>query len=125
LIGRIHHRHEFDELARGRRVQTTTLWCRHLDDPTVVPVRVAFAIGRNVANAVRRNRLRRRLRAILLGLAVPGGLLVDGRLVQGRLLIGARSAALERTFVELRQEVGELLQALAAGRPVLPAGGAR
>jgi len=125
LIGRIRHRHEFDELARGRRVQTATLWCRHVDDPTVDPARVAFAIGRDVGNAVRRNRLRRRLRAILGGLSVPGGLLVDGRLVRGRLLVGARATSLERTFGELQHEAGQLLHALAFGQPPRPAGGGR
>jgi ribonuclease P protein component len=36
-------------------------------------VRVAFAIGRHAGTAVRRNRLRRRLRAILATLDLPEG----------------------------------------------------
>ena len=65
MIGRIQRRREFAELSRGRRAKTETLWCRYVDDPQLVPPRVAFAIGRVVGTAVRRNRLRRRLRAIL------------------------------------------------------------
>ena len=42
-----------------------TLWCRYLDDPDVVPPRVAFAIGRAVGGASIRNRLRRRLRELV------------------------------------------------------------
>ena len=41
------------------------LWCRYLNDPAVTPVRVGFAVGRSYGRAVERNRLRRRLRAIL------------------------------------------------------------
>jgi len=64
---------------------------------------VAFAVGRSVGPAVTRNRLRRRLRHVLAD---------DVRtslLSHGLLLVGARPAAVERSFDELRAEVGELL----------------
>lgn len=64
---------------------------------------VAFAIGRAIGNAVVRNRLRRRLRAILSDSAVPPGLL----------LIGARPGVVELTFDDLRSTMGRLLSKLA------------
>jgi ribonuclease P protein component len=50
------------------------------DDEATVP-RVGYAIGRHCGNAVTRNRLRRRLRAVVADLAVtlpPGAYLVSG-----------------------------------------------
>lgn len=114
MIGRIHRRREFAELSRGRRAQTETLWCRYVDDPQLVPPRVAFAIGRVVGTAVRRNRLRRRLRAILGAQAGAGG-----PLHHGGLLVGAVAGAAERSFEQLSGEVVRLLaDVLAAPRPL-------
>jgi ribonuclease P protein component len=84
------------------------LWCRYLDDP-IAPPRVAFAIGRAVGPAVARNRLRRRLRE-LLRTASSGD---HPPLAHGRLLVGARPGAAERSFVELGDEVSALLSAVA------------
>jgi len=64
--------------------------------------RVAFAIGRAAGNAVTRNRLRRRLRAILATAELPSGLL----------LVGAGPAATELTFDTLRQRVDGLVDAI-------------
>ncbi|MGI9031158.1 MAG: ribonuclease P protein component [Ilumatobacteraceae bacterium] len=111
MIGRVRHRREFEELSRGRRARTETLWCRYVDDPQLVPPRLAFAIGRAVGPAVRRNRLRRRLRAIVRAAASPGG-----RLDHGGLLIGAAPAAVEQSFAQLRDEVGRLLDAVSNAR---------
>jgi ribonuclease P protein component len=63
---------------------------------------VAFAIGRAVGNAVTRNRLRRRLKAILADSDVPTGLL----------LIGARPAAVELSFDDLRVVLVKLMSEL-------------
>ena len=104
MIGRIQRRREFAELSRGRRAKTETLWCRYVDDPQLVPPRVAFAIGRVVGTAVRRNRLRRRLRAIL---GARAG--VAGPLHHGGLLVGAIPGAAERSFDQLDGEVVRLL----------------
>jgi ribonuclease P protein component len=79
------------------------LWCTYLSDPDAVPPRVAFAIGRSAGSAVTRNRTRRRLRAILAGMA--------GRppLVDGWVLIGASARATELSFDDLRGEMHRLL----------------
>ena len=104
MIWRIHERRAFQTLARsGRTVRTETLWCTFLNDPAAQPLRVAFAVGRSVGSATRRNRLRRRLRAIVAAL-VPG---VGLRC--GWLLIGAKPAASKHTFDALRNEVAILL----------------
>jgi ribonuclease P protein component len=109
VIGRIHERRRFEELRRvGRRAGTDHLWCRYLPDPTAVPPRAAFAIGRTIGPAVVRNRVRRRLRALLRDAATTG------HLPPGWLLIGARPAVGELTFDELRTELRRLLSAVPA-----------
>jgi len=85
LIGRIRERRSFERLrADGRRVRSEHLWCTFLADPAARPPRVGFAIGRAAGSAVARNRLRRRLRAIISASArsadiSPGWLLVGSR----------------------------------------------
>ena len=44
----------------------------------MTPPKVAFAIGRPVGTAVTRNRVRRRLKAVLRDSSVPAGLLLVG-----------------------------------------------
>jgi ribonuclease P protein component len=104
LIWSIRGRRAFQTLARsGRTARTETLWCNFLNDPAAVPLRVAFAVGRSIGPATRRNRLRRQLRAIVAAIAPDLGLR------QGWLLIGALPAASKHTFVSLRSEVTSLL----------------
>jgi ribonuclease P protein component len=79
------------------------LWCTFLNDPAAAPLRVAFAVGRQVGPATRRNRLRRRLRAIVAAIAPDVGL------DHGWLLIGTTPAATEHTFETLRNETKTLL----------------
>ena len=106
MIWTIRGRRAFQTLGRsGRTVRTETLWCTFLDDPAAVPLRVAFAIGRSIGSAVRRNRLRRRLREAVRVVAA------ELQLQRGWLLIGAKPAAGKHTFESL---LGEL-QALLAG----------
>jgi ribonuclease P protein component len=62
---------------------------------------VAFSIGRALGSAPTRNRLRRRLRAILHEL--------EPALRPGALLIGAQPKAIELTFDQLRGEVAALM----------------
>jgi ribonuclease P protein component len=100
LIDRVRERDAFVRLRRdGVRVRTDPLWCSFVLDPDLVPPQVAFAIGRAVGSAVSRNRLRRRLRALLANSDVPPGLY----------LIGARVPACEHTFADLDRTVAALL----------------
>jgi len=101
LIDRVRERDAFVRLRRdGVRVRADPLWCSFVLDSDLVPPQVAFAIGRAVGSAVSRNRLRRRLRAVLANSDVPAGLY----------LIGARVPACEQTFAEVEQSVAELLR---------------
>jgi ribonuclease P protein component len=100
LIDRVRERDAFVRLRRdGVRVRTDPLWCSFVLDPDLVPPQVAFAIGRAVGSAVSRNRLRRRLRAVLSECDVPPGLY----------LVGARVPACEHTFGELEATVSALM----------------
>jgi ribonuclease P protein component len=104
LIWRIRGRRAFQTLARsGRTARTETLWCTFLNDPAAVPLRVAFAVGRSVGSATRRNRLRRQLRAIVASITAEIGL------DHGWLLVGATPAAGKHTFGSLRSEAITLL----------------
>jgi ribonuclease P protein component len=73
------------------------------------PPRVAFAIGRPVGNAVVRNRVRRRLRALCTTYAAD---LVVGHCY----LVGATPAAAEATYGELDDAFRALLAATASAR---------
>ncbi len=99
MIGRIRSRDTFDRLRRdGTRLRVDPLWCTFLHEPDLESPHVAFAIGRSTGNAVTRNRLRRRLRALLAASdAVPGWYLV-----------GATPTTVELTFAELERCVDEL-----------------
>ena len=68
--------------------------------------RVAFALSRRLGTAVMRNRIRRRLRALLRGLA--------GDLAPGRYLFGTRAAASAVTYRRARAELVELLSVAGA-----------
>lgn len=63
---------------------------------------MAFAISRNVGNAVTRNRIRRRSRAILSDLDLPSGFY----------LIGCRPETSELTFDSIRSTLEKLPQRL-------------
>lgn len=85
------------------------VWLTHLpaepgDDG---PVRVAFAIGRTVGGAVVRNRLRRRLRAILLD-----AIRSSQRIPPGAYLVGVRPEATTLSFAELRTRMHAALREL-------------
>ena len=100
MIDRIRSRHEFERLRRqGRRLRVEPFWCTHLLDSSLHAPRVAFAISRTVGNAVTRNRLRRRLRAILSQLEVPNGWY----------LIGCQPAAAELTFDQLQHTLERIM----------------
>jgi ribonuclease P protein component len=111
LIDRIRQRDAFLRLRRdGVRVRIDPLWCSFVPDSEVVPPQVAFAIGRATGSAVQRNRLRRRLRAILRECDVPPGLL----------LIGAGTRVNEHTFAELETCVRSLIEKMVARSVTTP-----
>jgi ribonuclease P protein component len=87
-----------------------------LDDDSDGPPRVAYALSKRVGNAVVRNRLRRRLRAICVDQARAG------RVPAGALLVSAGPDAVRRNPDELRNDVVSLLDALHARRPTSRAG---
>ncbi|MHB8437740.1 MAG: ribonuclease P protein component [Acidimicrobiales bacterium] len=61
--------------------------------------RVAYAVGRKAGGAVARNRLRRRLRAVVAQLSQAG------ELAPGAYLVGAGAPASAQTYEELKREV--------------------
>jgi ribonuclease P protein component len=67
---------------------------------------VAFALGRAFGPAVVRNRVRRRLRAMLLAASSAG------TLPAGEFLIGARPDAALRSSIELEFDLAALLRRL-------------
>jgi ribonuclease P protein component len=110
LIDRIRGRDAFRRLARdGMRIRRPALWCTWCPDPSTTTTSVAFALGRALGPAVTRNRLRRRLRAILRE--------SEPTLLGGQLMIGANPAAIELTFDELRAETQQLLARAMASTP--------
>ncbi|WP_420452048.1 ribonuclease P protein component [Ilumatobacter sp.] len=113
MIERIRTRDTFVRLRReGRRVRIEPLWCTYSIEPASDTAEVAFAINRAVGNAVVRNRLRRRLRAILSGLDVP----------HGSYLVGCRPAAAELTFDQLRGTTQRLVERIAQRQAAVEVG---
>jgi ribonuclease P protein component len=80
---------------------------------------VAFAIGRAIGSSVVRNRLRRRLRAVLTS---PSAANSGTQLPAGWYLIGARPGIAELSFAQLTREVIGLVAAVERQRPVAAAG---
>jgi ribonuclease P protein component len=105
LIWRLRDRATFVALRRsGRRVTQgpiTVLW---LPANPTEPTRIAYAVGRGVGPAVVRNRVRRRLRAIVR----------ESRalLLPGAYLIRAAPSAADQSFGELSAHVSTALRAL-------------
>ena len=100
MIWRIRERSAFTRLANeGQRTRAGVLWCTYIPDPAATPPRVAYALGRAIGPAVVRNRLRRRLRAMLTTSTLPPGLY----------LIGAQPTAAQRSRSELEFDLLKLV----------------
>ena len=69
---------------------------------------MAFAVGRAVGPAVTRNRIRRRLRAILSELDRAG------KLPSVTMLIGANPSVCKLTFDQMRTELAQLMSIILA-----------
>lgn len=114
MIARVRGRRTFAALrTHGIRVRRGPLSLIHLDDAEG-PTRLAFAIGRKVGPAVVRNRLRRRLRAIIADLDRTRSPLLPS----GALLVSAGPEAVRRTHDELSNDVIRLLEELRDRRAV-------
>lgn len=111
LILPIRDRRTFGALrTNGTRVRRGPLSVVFLDDDALGPPRVAYAMTKRVGGAVVRNRLRRRLRALVTDLAR------SGRVPAGALLLSAGPEAARRKPDELRNDVICLLDALEVRR---------
>ena len=96
----------FDALRRdGRRVRRGTVTVTWVPGDTAEPglPRVAYAVGRWAGGAVVRNRIRRRLRAIIRDLG--------DELAPGTYLVGAGTPAATLPYRELRDTVMDALRA--------------
>jgi ribonuclease P protein component len=103
LIWRLSDRGSFDRIrAEGSRFSHGELWMIWVADDAACPPRVGYAIGRAVGTAVDRNRVRRRLRALIAEQArtrrVPAGLY----------LVGARPKASGATSATLAADLDHL-----------------
>lgn len=96
-------RKAFAALARnGRRVRRGTITVTWVRGDPAEPPRVAYAVGRRAGGAVVRNRIRRRLRAVVRD--------VSNELRPGSYLIGAGREAATVPYGELRATVSEALR---------------
>jgi ribonuclease P protein component len=91
-----------------RRVRRGSITVTFAPGAPTDPTQVAYAIGRKVGGAVVRNRLRRRLRAIVAEL--------ESALAPGAYLLGATAEAAGLSFGELRVVVSEAMQAVRDGQ---------
>jgi ribonuclease P protein component len=108
LIRPIGERRTFAALrADGVRVRRGALAVTFLAEEAGGPTRVAYAIGKRTGGAVVRNRLRRRLRAVIAELAATTELVPSGAM-----LVSAGPELTARSAEELRNEVRCLLEAL-------------
>ncbi len=104
LIWPITNRSVFAALRRGQRVRRGPLTVSFSDGSPAEPPRVAYAIGRKVGSAIERNRLRRRLRAIVRELAP--------QIRPGAYLIRVAPEAARLSHTELVTNVTEAIQAV-------------
>jgi ribonuclease P protein component len=80
------------------------------------PPRVAYAIGRRAGSAVVRNRIRRRLRAVMRELVHDE----DGPVLPGAYLLTAGPQSATEPYQELKNNVAAALRRATADRPGAP-----
>ena len=104
-VWRVRDRATFVELRRrGRRVRRGPVSVTFVANGSSEPPKVAYAVGSRVGNAVGRNRLRRRLRAVVADLAPE--------MRPGAYLVGVAPAAADLPFGELKAVVSQALRAV-------------
>ena len=113
-IGRLKRRADFLRVAAARRKWAAPgliLQAAPQPDSTdESPVRVGFTASRKVGNAVKRNRARRRLKALVAEM-------LDGSVNPGLdLVLIARPATVDRPFDELRRDLQQSLNRTKAAR---------
>jgi ribonuclease P protein component len=96
----------FASLARAPREKRGPVSLRFVPDPSLSAPRIAFAVGKDVGGAVRRNRARRRLRAAIAAHA--------GSLVSGSYLFGGNATVATCPFATLDARVAELIESAGA-----------
>jgi ribonuclease P protein component len=104
LIWRVDRRRTFAALQRARRHREGPLTVSWIPGDPIEPPRVAYTIGRRVGSAVVRNRVRRRLRMLVLETA--------SRLRPGSYLIGVGPDAAFLSYDDLRTLLVKLLTSI-------------
>lgn len=106
-VGRVRDRATFESLRqRGHRSRAGAITLTWLpsDGRDQGPPRVAYAVGRSVGSAVRRNRVRRRLRAVVAEVAP--------RMAAGTYLVAASERVAEADIGVMREMMGTALRGL-------------
>jgi ribonuclease P protein component len=95
---------------KARRIRRGPLSLRYVSSAGDDRARVGYAVGRSAGPAVRRNRIRRRLRACVHRAEQAG------RVPPGAYLLGAGPETLRMPFGALEETLGELFDAAREGR---------
>jgi ribonuclease P protein component len=112
-VGRLKRRADFLRVAAARRKWAAPgliLQAAPNPEPADQTIRVGFTASRKVGNAVKRNRARRRLKALVAEMIASGanpGL---------DLVLIARTSTVDRPFDELRRDLQQSLQRTKAAR---------
>ena len=113
VAGRIRSRTTFEQLrSGGTRGGSGPVRVRYVRQNSCSEAQIAYALGKRLGGAVVRNRLRRRLRAIVAELAPS--------LPPGAYLVSTGPAATGLRFDELRMAMGRALES-ATGQPLVAA----
>ena len=83
-------------------MRSGSLWCSVMLDSNVSETHLAFAVGKSAGSAVVRNRIRRRLRPLLVANAEA--------LPAGYLLVGASGEVATMPASKLAEQVGSLIE---------------